>query len=78
MEQRDVELIQKHSVNDKSLESLYLEHLDYERQLEKYNNKPFLTPSDELEKKNIQKRKLKGRDEIERILAHYRNQESLS
>jgi uncharacterized protein len=78
MEQRDVELIQKCMANDKVLESLYHEHLDFERQLEKFNNKPFLTPVEEMEKKNLQKKKLKGRDEIEKILEEYRRQDSLS
>jgi uncharacterized protein len=78
MEQRDLELIQKHSHNDKSLASLYHEHLDFERKLEKYNNKPFLTPSEEVERKNLQKMKLRGRDLIERILQEYRKADSLS
>mgnify|MGYP001331328429 CR=1 FL=1 len=43
MEQRDLELIERHVANDKVLEALYREHLDFERQLEKMNNKPFLT-----------------------------------
>ena len=78
MERRDVELIEKYRVNDKALDALYAEHLDFERQLEKYDNKPYLTPSEEVERKNLQKRKLRGRDEIERILADYRKQDSLS
>ncbi len=78
MEQRDVELIQRYVTNDKNLEALYREHLDYERQLEKLNNKPYLTPVEEVERKNLQKKKLRGRDEIEQILAQYRKQETLS
>lgn len=78
MEQRDLVLIQEHIVNDAVLESLYKEHVDFERQLEKYNNKPFLTPSEELERKNLQKKKLKGRDMIEDILRKYRKEDSLS
>lgn len=78
MEQRDLVLIQEHIVNDAVLEALYKEHVDYEKQLEKYNNKPFLTPSEELERKNLQKKKLKGRDMIEEILRKYRKEDSLS
>ena len=74
MEQRDLELIEKYIANDRLLDSLYREHIDFERKLEKYNHKPFLTPSEELEKKVIQKMKLKGRDMIEEILVSYRKQ----
>lgn len=72
MERRDLQLIEKYSVVDKVLDSLYREHKEFERQLEKYNNKPFLTPNEELERKTLQKRKLKGRDQIEGILTKYR------
>lgn len=78
MEQRDLELIQKHATSDEKLAVLYKEHLDFEKQLEKYNNKPYLTPSEELEKKNLQKQKLKGKDLIESILRAYRKRDSLS
>ncbi|HPQ81647.1 MAG TPA: DUF465 domain-containing protein [bacterium] len=78
MERGDIELIQKHTANDKILESLYREHLDFERKIEKYNNKPFLTPSEEMERKQLQKLKLAGRDRIEMILREYRKKESLS
>lgn len=78
MEQRDLELINKHMDEDRALKMLYEEHLDFERQLEKYNNKPFLTPSETVERKNLQKRKLRGRDMIESILRKYRSRDSAS
>ena len=53
MERQDVELIERFRVNDKALDALYAEHLDFERQLEKYDNKPYLTPSEEVERKNL-------------------------
>lgn len=68
MEQRDLELIERYVADNKLLNMLYREHIDFERQLEKLNNKPFLTPTEEMERKNIQKRKLIGRDKIEDIL----------
>lgn len=72
MEQRDLSLIQQYAVENASLAALYQEHLDFERQLEKFNRKPFLTPSEELERKNLQKLKLAGKDKIENILREYR------
>lgn len=78
MEQRDLKLIEKYVAKDAVLQNLYQEHIKFERQLEKYNNKPYLTPAEEVERKNLQKRKLIGRDRIEQILSEYRKQESLS
>ncbi len=78
MEKGDLELIEKHKSDDQMLASLYDEHLEYERELEKYNSKPYLTPSEEVERKNLQKKKLLGRDRIEFILRDYRKTETLS
>ena len=78
MEQGDLKLIEKYSVNDNVLNGLYQEHLDFERELEKYNSKPYLTPAEELERKNLQKKKLIGRDRIEQILREYRKKDNLS
>ncbi len=72
MEARDLELIKRHISSDNALKSLYDEHVDFERQLEKFNNKPFLTPQEEMERKLLQKKKLHGRDMIEEILKEYR------
>ena len=72
MEQRDMELINIHMEGDKALKMLYDEHVDFEQQLEKYNNKPYLTPMEKVERKQIQKKKLRGRDMIEDILRNYR------
>jgi uncharacterized protein YdcH (DUF465 family) len=78
MEQRDVELIERHMTNDQVLATLYKEHQDFERRLEKFNSKPFLTPAEEVERKNLQKQKLIGRDRIEGILEAYRKRGLLS
>lgn len=76
MEQRDLEIIQQHVTQDKKLAHLYREHLDFERELEKFNKLIHLTAGDEFEKKELQKKKLKGRDEIENILSQYRTIDS--
>jgi hypothetical protein len=76
MEQRDIELIKKHAVENEALKHLYEEHLDFERKLEKYNNKAALTPAEEMERKRLQKMKLLGRDKMEMILGAYRREGS--
>ena len=48
------------------------EHRRFEEQLEKFNQRPYLTNEEEVEKKRIQKLKLAGRDKIEAILAKHR------
>jgi len=76
MEKRDLDIIERHMGDDKILAGLYDEHLEFERILEKFNQKPFLTPSEEVERKQLQKKKLLGRDRIESILQKYRRQDN--
>ncbi len=72
MEKRDEELIKRFIKDDPILKKHWEEHLIFERQLEVYNTRIYLTPEEELEKKRIQKLKLAGRDKIEQILSRYR------
>ncbi len=51
---------------------LYEEHSLLEKELAKLDQKPYLTPDEELERKKVQKLKLAGKDEMERILGQYR------
>ena len=53
------------------------EHEDYERRLEEFNRRPYLTAEETLERKRLQKLKLAGRDKIEEILAKYRHKETV-
>ncbi len=78
MEQRDLELIQKHIASDASLKKLYDEHLVLEHKLEEFNHKTALSPAEEMEKKELKKYKLRGRDQIEFILRKYRDPEKAS
>lgn len=74
MEQRDLDLIEEWKEQDPELKRLWQEHLEFEEQLASFNRRVYLSPTEELERKTIQKKKLKGRDQIERILAGLRNQ----
>lgn len=76
MESRDLELIKKYSSKDEVLESLYEEHLDFEKELEKIESKPFHSPEEETVLRELKKKKLKGRDKIENILSKYRAAEN--
>ncbi|UCD71259.1 MAG: YdcH family protein [Syntrophobacterales bacterium] len=57
---------------NEELKRIRQRHADLERQLEEYENRPFLTPVDDLEMKKIKKKKLACKDAIERILTHHR------
>jgi len=52
---------------------LYEEHLLLEKELEKLDQKAYLTPDEELERKKVQKLKLAGKDEMEAILNQFRH-----
>ena len=75
MEKRDLELILKYTSNDPELKRCWEQHEEFERRLEEFNRRLYLTPEEELERKRIQKLKLAGRDRIETILSKYRSQE---
>jgi uncharacterized protein len=76
MEKRDQELIQKFILIDPELKLFMDKHEEYERKLEEWNRRVYLSPEEEIERKRIQKLKLAGRDRIEAILARYRSQQT--
>ncbi len=75
MEKRDLELIQKYQETDEVLSNLYTEHLDFEKKLEELEARPFLTNEEEMELRQLKKKKLMGRDQMESILQKYRSSE---
>jgi uncharacterized protein YdcH (DUF465 family) len=76
MEKRDLELIERCKDREPELNKLWQEHLEFEEQLEVFNRRVYLTPSEELERKTIQKKKLRGKDQIEKILSKLRAESS--
>lgn len=68
MQQFDETLVQNLFESNPRFRMLYEEHLVLERELQRFSDKTFLTPEDELEKKRMQKLKLAGKDEMERII----------
>jgi hypothetical protein len=78
MEERDMALIRVWVQQDPELKQRIDEHEEYERRLEEFNRRPYLTAEETLERKRLQKLKLAGRDKIEQILAKYRDKENLT
>ena len=76
MEERDLDLIRVWKEQDPELKQRVDEHEDYERRLEEFNRRPYLTAEETLERKRLQKLKLAGRDKIEEILVKYRHKEN--
>jgi hypothetical protein len=73
MEKKDEDLILSLLDREPELRRCYEEHLDLERKLGAFQNKHYLTPEEELEKKRLQKIKLAGKDKMMDILAHHRS-----
>ncbi len=73
MEKKDEELIQALIPHDAELKQFYEEHVLLEAQLAEYNRKVYPTPEQDLEKKQLQKRKLHGKDRIMQILEKHRS-----
>ncbi|MBI4459170.1 MAG: YdcH family protein [Acidobacteria bacterium] len=50
------------------------EHLEYEQQLEELARRPYLTYEEEIQEKNLKKRKLSLKDRMEQIIQQYRKE----
>ncbi len=72
MERKDLELITKFGSTDPVLSDLYRQHMEFECELEKLDNKSFLTTDEQFYRAELKKKKLAGKDKIERLLSRYR------
>jgi uncharacterized protein YdcH (DUF465 family) len=72
MEDYDRTLLEQQFDANPRFRLLYEEHLLLEKELNNLNQKPYLTPVEEVEKKKVQKLKLAGKDEMDRILKNCR------
>ena len=75
MEARDLELLEKFSNQDAELKTLWEEHMLYEKQLDKLESKPFLSPQEQNVVREIKKKKLTGKTKIQGILDRYKTTE---
>jgi uncharacterized protein len=72
MEEKDEARIRTLLEREPELRRYYEEHADLERRLGAFQQKLYLTPDEEMEKKRLQKLKLMGKDKIMQILSRYR------
>lgn len=75
MDAHELELINKHAVNDEDLRSLWNEHQLFEKQLEKLEGKSYRTPAEETQVKELKKQKLDGKTKLVAMLDRYKRQE---
>ncbi|HKL25886.1 MAG TPA: YdcH family protein [Desulfuromonadales bacterium] len=69
----DQTLTQRLCEENPHFRKLHEQHVLFEKQLQKLDERVFLSPEDELDRKKIQKLKLAGKDEMERIMKEYRS-----
>ena len=72
METEENALIEHLKQTNPEFRQLMEEHLQYERRLEEFNNLRYLTSEQELEKKQVQKIKLRGKDRMAEILKEHK------
>ena len=72
MEKKDEQLLRALLPVNEELRQHYEEHLEFERQLDELNRKLYLTPEQDFQRKELQKRKLAGKDRIMEILQQNR------
>jgi hypothetical protein len=72
----DPTLLEKVQGENEEFKKLYQEHLDLKHRVEELNKMNFLSPEQELEKKTVQKQKLKGKDRMSQILEQYQGSPS--
>ncbi|MFB3924959.1 MAG: DUF465 domain-containing protein [Syntrophales bacterium] len=72
MEKADEQLIARYIDKDEELRRHIEDHERFEKVLEDFNKRVYLTPEEEIERKKIQKLKLMGKDKIHEILSRYR------
>lgn len=76
MDSRDLELITKLSDEDAELRALYSDHVAFDKLIDKLEGKSYLNPTEELEIKELKKKKLAGKTRIHAILDTYRKGEA--
>lgn len=75
MEKKELELLEKLAPTHSDLKTLWDDHILYEKQLEKLENKSYLTPSEEQQVRQLKKQKLDGKTKLVALLQEYATKE---
>ena len=71
MDQRERELLEKYAPQDEELRALQGEHALFGKQLEKLESKPYRTPAEDVQVKQLKKQKLEAKTKMVAILDRY-------
>jgi len=74
MTETDQALTQRLCEENPRFRKLHEEHTLFEKQLQDLDDRVYLTAEDELDRKKLQKLKLAGKDEMEKILREYQTE----
>lgn len=74
MEARDLDLIKQHEAEDPQLKALWDQHMVYEKMLDKLESKNYLSPTELQEVKELKKKKLAGKTQLQGLLDKYRTE----
>lgn len=75
MEKRELELLEKLAPEHPDLKALWDDHILFEKQLEKFESKKFLTPVEEQQKRQLKKQKLDGKTKMVALIQEYATKE---
>lgn len=75
METGDLTLIEQFQEQDPELKALWEQHVEYEKILEKFEGRPYLSPTQTQEIKQLKKKKLAGKTKLTLLLDKYRETE---
>jgi len=75
MEQNDLKIIEQFGSDDPQLKALWDQHIIYEKMLNKLESKSYLSPTETQEIKELKKKKLAGKTQMQTILDKYREKE---
>lgn len=74
MEAKDLDLITKYEAEDPQLKALWDQHVVYEKMLDKLEAKSYLSPTETQEIKELKKKKLAGKTQLQSLLDKYRTE----
>jgi len=72
MKLSEQEIVQKLLAMDEEFKQLHQQHQEMGKLLAEFDNKPYLSPTEEVEMKRLKKQKLQRKDEMYRKIYEYR------
>jgi len=76
MDQRDLDFIAKNAESDPDLKAAWEDHILLKKQVEKLESKPFRSPSEEVQLKQLKKQKLEAKTRLADLIDAKRAQQA--